>query len=338
MIRQVTGILGWWGLEDLDTTILVNEWDTLSDVFNEISSGLTTSKLKIFLRRNPESISTLQPWSYIFTGDYSFPEFFEFLNEGPQISYTSATVLEWRSIYDIDQALTNKEYSYSWEYISFVTNDKIIAKYVNRFEFLELAEQAWTLTSLEWFLYPETYFIDISKNFVDQLVFLQLDAFNTNVWLPYKSQIEWFSQLLASQGYEIDLSFYDMMILASIIEKEERDDDNKSKIASVFLNRLDASMRIDADISLCYGLEEPYETCTPTIIVQNLDDADNVYNTRAVGWLTPTPIANIHKSSLIWLLESKISEYYFYLHDDSGRIHLWKDLSEHNKNKSKYIK
>jgi len=46
------------------------------------------------------------------------------------------------------------------------------------------------------------------------------------------------------------------LILASIVEKEERIDENRPVIASVFFNRLENEMQIDADISLCYGLEK----------------------------------------------------------------------------------
>lgn len=306
-------------------------------MFEKVSSWLTPMKLKWFLKKNPESISTLQPWSYIFSWDYSFEDFFAFLDAWPQVSYVPVTFLEWRSIYDIDAALTRKEYTYAWEYIDFVTNDLIINKYINRYEFLENAAEIWWLQTLEWFLYPETYFVDQSKDFIDQVVFLQLEAFQKNVWEPYQDQILGFNDYLGIQWYEAELTWHDMLTLASVIEKEERVDDNKDDIAWVFLNRLDSDMRIDADITLCYGLEEPYESCTPTIIVENLRDDTNTYNTRAVSGLPPTPIANIHVNSLIGLLDVKQSQNFFYLHDDSGRIHLSKDLPEHNRKKSKYL-
>lgn len=326
-------------LGELDTTVLVQEGNTLSDVFDEISSWMTTLKLKRFLKKNPEIISTLQPGSYIFSGSYNFEDFFSFLDAGPQISYTSVTLLEGWSIYDIDAALTRKEYIYGGEYADFVTNDLIISKYINRYEFLELAnEQSWWLTTLEWFLYPETYFIDTSKNFIDQLIYLQLETFKTTIWDEYAQEILSHPQYLQQQWIQSSLDRYEMMILASVIEKEERVDKNKAKIASVFLNRLDNAMRIDADITLCYGLQEPYDACPPAVIAANLDDKKNEYNTRALGWLPPTPIANIHLASLTALLEMKKSDNFFYLHDEKWQIHLSKDLSQHNIKKSKYIK
>jgi UPF0755 protein len=62
------------------------------------------------------------------------------------------------------------------------------------------------------------------------------------------------------------ITWYDTVILASIVEKEERTTTNKPTVAGVFFNRLANSMRLDADITLCYGLHEPYETCTPVLI------------------------------------------------------------------------
>jgi cell division protein YceG involved in septum cleavage len=73
---------------------MVNEGDSLGKVFEQVSTGLDTLKLKRFLRNNPEVISSLQPGSYIFSGEYSFDEFFSLLDGGPQVSYASVTLLE----------------------------------------------------------------------------------------------------------------------------------------------------------------------------------------------------------------------------------------------------
>ena len=111
-----------------------------------------------------------------------------------------------------------------------------------------------------------------------------------------------------------------------MIEKEERLDENKAKIASVFYNRLDSGTRIDADITLCYGLARPYAECTPTVIGNNVADTTNIYNTRRQNGLPPTPIANIHVSSMEALLDAERSDNQFYLHDTTGQIHLSETL------------
>lgn len=96
-------------------------------------------------------------------------------------------------------------------------------------------------------------------------------------------------------------------------------------------------MRIDADISLCYGLAEPYETCTPSRIVAHLQDSSNPYNTRAVNGLPPTPIASVHVSSITALLDAPKTDLFYYLHNPQGKLFTAKTLSEHNTNKSKEL-
>lgn len=54
----------------------------------------------------------------------------------------------------------------------------------------------------------------------------------------------------------IDMSPYQLLTLASVIEKEERKTGNKPTVAGIFLKRLSIGMRLDADITLCYGLKQ----------------------------------------------------------------------------------
>jgi UPF0755 protein len=106
---------------------------------------------------------------------------------------------------------------------------------------------------------------------------LQLQAFYNTIWLPLGNDI-----LNADRWQSVSLSPYDILIMASVVLKEERNEDYQSLVSGVFLNRLQSDMRLDADITLCYGLAEPYDFCTPSIIVQYLSDASNPYNTRAL--------------------------------------------------------
>jgi UPF0755 protein len=64
---------------------------------------------------------------------------------------------------------------------------------------------------------------------IDQLVYLQLENFNKRVWNVYSGQIKSFSKL----------NWYDVMTLATVVEKEERSKANKSTVAGIFFNRID---------------------------------------------------------------------------------------------------
>ena len=310
----------------LDKMIVVKSWDTFGKFVQELPKmkqfGL---KFRVKNDKSILDISEIEEWTYVFSWEYSQKDYLKVIAEWPKTMYKKYTVLEWRSVYDIDDDLTKKWIISQWEYIDFVTNSTYISRYKNRYEFLS---KAWDIVSLEWFLYPDTYNIDVQWNFVDQLVYLQLDNFNNRVWQTYSSKVSSFSKL----------KWYDIIILASIIEKEEKNDSNKPTVAWIFLNRLDLKMLLWADITLCYGLKKPYSECTTNVIVKNLEDTSNVYNTRANAWIPPQPISNPAVTTISAVLNYNKTDYLYYLHDNSWVIHYGKTLSEHNSNKQKYLK
>lgn len=312
-----------WNIS-LTKNIKIVSWDNFSKFITDLPK-IKQLGLKFRVKKNSIlDITKIEEWTYVFSWEYSQKDFLKVIAEWPKTMYQKYTVLEWRSIYDIDDDLTKKWIINQWEYINFVTDDTYIYRYTNRYEFLS---KAWNINSLEWFLYPDTYNIDVQWNFIDQLVYLQLDNFNNKVWQTYNSKVSSFSKL----------DWYEIVILASIIEKEEKNNSNKSTVAWIFLNRLDSKMLLWADITLCYWLQKPYAECTPNVIVKNLDDTSNVYNTRANAWIPPQPICNPAVTTISAVLNYTNTDYLYYLHDNNWVIHYWKTLSEHNTNKQKYL-
>lgn len=260
--------------------------------------------------------------SYIFSGSYTPKTFVEAILEGPRVAYHTIKILEGRSIYDIDTSLTSKGLIDSGTYIAFVSDTSLITKYQLRYPFL----QNLKLKSLEGFLYPDTYKVDTEKNVIDQLVYLQLETFKKRVW-------EKASSITPPQG----MDWYSSIILASIVEKEERSNKNRPTVAGILLKRLQLGTLVWADISLCYFFEMPYSDCTPNFIARNVTDKTNPYNTRAVKWLPPTPVSNPTVDSILAVLQSVQTEYFFYLHDNQWVIHYARTLEEHNQNKRNYL-
>ena len=95
-------------------------------------------------------------------------------------------------------------------------------------------------------------------------------------------------------------------------------------------------MLLWADITLCYGLAQPYSSCTPTIIAKKINDKNNKYNTRVLGWLTPTPIWNPSISTIEAVLFPNTTSYLFYLHGSDGQIYYAETNAQHEQNK-KYL-
>jgi len=122
--------------------------------------------------------------------------------------------------------------------------------------------------------------LDKDADIVSALVRVQLDTFGSKVWDVLSSDITAFSTRLAGDFPRVQLDWYDIIRLASVIQKEERIAANQPTIAGLFLRRLHIGMRLDADITLCYGLKQPYAVCTPSYIARYVSDKTNVYNTR----------------------------------------------------------
>lgn len=307
----------------LNAKITIESGESASKILNELGP-IEKLRMKLYIKTHNIDFSKLEAGNYTFIGSYDQAQFITNILKGSEKDYLRLTLLEGRSIYDIDEALARKWYITGGEYIAFVIDPNIIAKYQTRYPFLNNST-LWILNSelktLEGFLYPDTYQVDKTKNIIDQLVYIQLETFNTKVRSNVSSPVDW----------------YKTIILASILEKEERNNANKSTVAGIFLKRLEIWMKIDADITLCYGLKTSYASCTPSVIGKNVGDKNNIYNTRQVRGLPPTPISNPTRESINAVLHPQTSSYLYYLHDGEGYIHYGSTLEEHNANKAKYL-
>lgn len=332
----------WWSLmqpRSYDFTITIESGDNLWTFLQDVSFAQSLS-IKAYVKLFGVTTNAIEEGTYVFSWMYTPAGFLGHIAEWVQPVYQSVTLLEWWSIYDVDAFLTKEWLIQKGDYIRYVKDSSIIESYVKQFPFLNdfLTDAPDQYLSLEGFLYPETYFVDMSKPLLSQLVLLQIRAFDDKVWSVYKDTFASMSQRLNQAGYNnVSLSLYEMLILATVVEKEERNQSNRPTIAGVFLNRLESRQRIDADITLCYGLDQGYESCTPAVIVQHLYDASNPYNTRAVHGLPPSPIVTPTAGSMKAVLHFVATKYFFYLHDPQGGIHFAETVSEHNINKSKYL-
>ncbi len=317
----------------LHQEITINEGNWITDFYKNIWNFDAIS-FKTYLKDNNINLDNIKPWKYTFSWNYSKTQLIEMFRNWPNDNDITLRLLEWWNIYNYDQALSYKGYISTWDYIAFVQNPEIIAKYKSKYQFLA---KSWDITTLEGFLYPDTYIIAKNKDLIDQLVYLQLENFNTRVREKYKDELINLPNKLKDNGYR-ELNFYQIITLASIIEKEEWNPQNKPIIAGIFLNRLKAWRRLDADVSLCYWLKMSYLDCTKTVIAENIDDKTNKYNTRKVKWIPPSPIWNPTADTFEWLINFKKTEYMFYLHNKDGIIEPSVTNQEHSEKKYEELK
>ena len=131
--------------------------------------------------------------------------------------------------------------------------------------------------SMEGFLFPATYeFFKATTN--AQLVQNQLSAFCDN-W----------GRLDLTYARSKNLTPYDVLIIASMVEKETLSPDERPLVAAVIYNRLHDRMPLGIDATIRYGFHIPP---TQSILQSQLNDTSNPYNSRKLPGLPPTPIAN----------------------------------------------
>ena len=170
------------------------------------------------------------------------------------------------------------------------------------------------------YLFPDTYFFKPDAS-ADQIVDALLDQFELRV-----------GQTLRQAAADRKTNVYDIVKLASIVEREARDRKESPTIAGVYANRLRIGMKLDADPTIQYALGEWREL--------TLDDLklDSPYNTYVVAGLPPTPICSPGAAALEGAAKpAEVPYLYFVAKNDGTGDHAFATtLEEHEANRVKY--
>jgi peptidoglycan lytic transglycosylase G len=177
----------------------------------------------------------------------------------------------------------------------------------------------WKLSSIEGFLFPATYELGAGAN-AGTLVDKQLDAFRDN-----------FGSLNLKAAKRRNLTAYDVLIIASLIERETPSDRERPLIASVIYNRLKLGEPLGIDATTRY-----FEKKWSGKLLQSELDADNAYNTRINSGLPPTPIGNPGLASMKAAAKPANTDYLFYV-AKPGACHAFAETNEqHERNVAIY--
>ena len=184
------------------------------------------------------------------------------------------------------------------------------------YRFIENAEDGEELdaTRLEGFLFPETYNFYANMQ-ASSAINRLLDQFNNQLTDEVLAEIQ-----------DSGRSLHDLVTIASMIEKEAADDEERADIASVIYNRLRADMTLGIDASILYVHPEHEGAPTAEMLKEK-----NPYNTRIYKGLPPTPICNPGLASIMAALEPNRTDYIYYALDmDTGRHQFFNNEAEFN--------
>ena len=244
---------------------------------------------------------SLQPGTYSFTTLMDATKVVQQLIEGPNAGSDALTIPEGLTVDQVADRVAQAYDSISKE--DFLNQAKA-SNYVNDYPFLKGAAN----DSLEGFLFPKTYSLG-KKPSADDVIRAMLDQFNTE----YKSLDFAGCEAKIKERYGVEMADYDIINLASIVEREGLNAEQRAHVASVFYNRLagklDGLRYLNSDATMMY-------VTGGEVAAADLQ-SDSPYNTYKHEGLPPTPICSPSLEALKATLEPTDSDdLYFYITQD----------------------
>ena len=151
----------------------------------------------------------------------------------------------------------------------------------------------------------------------------------------------WTSQRL-QKAEEIDLTPHEVMVVASIVQKETAKVDERRKVAGVYMNRINKGWKLEADPTVIYALKDQlqnFDTIIRRVLYKDLT-IDSPYNTYKYAQLPPGPITMPDISSIDAVLNYEKHDYFYFVADvqNFGYHKFAKTLAQHNANKREYVR
>lgn len=330
ILLLILGGVGFWGYQKL-TEFVHTPVNVTQDQLLTIERGTTGSKLAALLEQ--EKIlehADLLPWllklqpqlnkvkagTYSLTGVKTLQDLLDMVNSGKEAQFSvkfieGKTFKEWRKNLEnaphLKQTLQGK-------------SDKEIMALL---DIPAVAKAVYEWNNMDGWLYPDTY------NYTPNSTDLEL----------LKRSTTRLQKALDKAWNERDENLpltdpYQMLILASVVEKETGIAAERPQVASVFINRLKANMKLQTDPTVIYGMGERY---TGNIRKKDLETM-TPYNTYMIEGLPPTPIAMVSESALQAVAHPAKTDFYYFVADGSGGHKFTRNLNEHNKAVQEYLR
>ncbi|MBF0257278.1 MAG: endolytic transglycosylase MltG [Desulfamplus sp.] len=291
-----------------ETIVIIRPGESLGHIAStlETSDVITNRYLFIIFARYRGSNKKIQAGEYAFSGKDTPEKILDMLVKG-KVKLHRLTIPEGLNLRET-AALVEKSGFGTVENFMKLATDRIFIESIGI-----------KADSLEGYLFPETYLFPAdtsSKKIIKSMV----ERFN-KIFIP-----EW-RNICKQSGFTV----HQIVILASIIEKETGDADEMPLISSVFHNRLKRGMRLESDPTVIYGIKDFNGNITKKDLL-----SITPYNTYAIDGLPEGPIANPGKLSLKAALFPDKSEYIFFVSKKDTTHKFSKTLQEHNQAVRKY--
>lgn len=322
MRNLLVKIIGTFILLNVYLVYKISEKRTL-DVSLEIKKGISTFEIGklleekgvvdssfIFFLYSKLMGNSLKAGYYQFKGELSIKDVYRIMREGLVKEYIF-TIIPGDNLFTIGEKLEREGILKKEIFLDFTLNKENVKRYNLEGE------------SFEGYFPPQTYRIPYKVD-VDGIVSIFLREFQKR-YSPYREK------------FNGRITFYQAMIIASMIEKEAFLEEEKPKIAGVIFNRLERDMRLQIDPTVIYALllKNSY---TGKLRRSDLSVL-SPYNTYRNKGLPPTPICSFSLSSLDAVLKPQLHNYLYYVLSKDRKSHVFsEDYQTHLKNIQEHLK
>jgi UPF0755 protein len=319
IIILFSGTLSWYWIEynhflqapvnnQTAVKLLIKPGSNLTQIANQLKRNNIISEplyFKIYTKLQGKS-AQLQAGEYIIKANYKIEDLLTIFVKG-QVTQYQLTIPEGWNFKQIIKYLKKTDLVQTIQ----VLDDKQIAQLLNL-----------DIKNTEGYIFPSTYYFAKGETDVDFL----------------KRGIKKMQTVLAKEWQQraknLPLkSAYEALILASIVEKESGQKNERSKIAGVFIRRMRKGMRLQSDPTIIYGMGDSYQG---NIRKKDINKK-TAYNTYQIKGLPPTPIASPGQSAIHAVLHPDSGKSLYFVADGSGGHTFSNTLKEHNQAVRKYI-
>lgn len=302
------------------TTVVIPDQSGFMEIVQIFSEKKIVPKISVFklYLLVTGKATKIKSGAYVFEGTQTVSRIADKLIEGPDD--VTVVIPEGYTVFDIDKKLSGLGLVPAGSIVELSQKPELFD-----YQFLR-SDQIY---SLEGFLFPDTYRFS-QKTTPEAVVQKMLDAFQRKV----------FSQISPDLSQE-PASFYNILKLASFIEKEVTEAAERRMVADILWKRLENDMLLQVDASVVYA----WRIINPEWKLSGghtLTEADikikSPYNSYIYKGLPPTPIANPGLEAIKAVLNPEQTDYWYYLSTREGKTIFSKTLSEHTAAKKRYLK
>ncbi len=306
-------------IEEKEVTIPMGSGATqIANILKENNLIKSTTAFRIYVKIN--KIENFQAGTYYLKESMNLKEMVEMLQTGTMYNPNQITItyLEGKPMWWLVETITEKTNNTEEDVYQLLADKEYIDSLIEKYWFLtDEIKSEDIYYPLEGYLFPDTYAIANKDATVEEIFEKMLDRME-EILTPYKEKIE-------ASNYTI----HQIITMASVVENEGMNDEDRKDVASVFYNRLDEGISLGSDVTTYYYIKV---NMGDRDLYQKEIDTYNPYNTRGPnmeGKLPVGPISSIGKSSIEAAIEPNDTEYLFFVADKTGKLYFTKTNSEH---------